>query len=116
MPTDASNSAAEAGSGYPKWLTIVIALLPALTLLGLTIWLIFTARLTFISFADPQTLSSIAMVVLFVVAGLVSGWGVRMLLPADRRSQAEDGGRRSRVRASEQSAPDSGPEYPHWLV
>jgi hypothetical protein len=90
----AGNTDGNAESGSPARGTILvttIALLPAVTSLLITIVLLFNSRLTFTSLADPQTLNSLAMVVLFSLTGLAIGYGVRyLLLPAHPR-QADDG-------------------------
>lgn len=83
MARHTRNSGADPAPIYPTWAVLLISLLPAAVAVVITIVLILGARLTFKNFSDPDSLNSLGMLVVFILAGLVVGYGVRYLLPAD---------------------------------
>jgi len=80
MP-DENGARTSGGAPIGKALTTAIILLPSVVAILIALLLILRAPLTFTSFSDTASLSSIAFVVLFLLAGIGAGYGVRLLVP-----------------------------------
>lgn len=70
--------------GPGQVIAIIVALLPATAALLLTLALIVSSRLEFDGLSSAKTRDSLILIVVFALAGLAVGHGVRRLLPPDR--------------------------------
>lgn len=73
----------ESGRGLtlPRGLAIFAGLFPALASLLITVLLIVRSNLAFTG-ADAQTMTSLGLIALFLLAGLAVGYALRLLLPS----------------------------------